>query len=53
MRSDAQPRGWEVKWGKNYDPNRSAEPLGGPRADGNWPGGDVQALEPNRFWSTS
>jgi hypothetical protein len=27
--------------GAGYDPNRSAEPLGGPRAGGNWPGGEV------------
>jgi hypothetical protein len=41
MRSDAQPRGWEVKWGEDYDPSRSAEPFGGPRAGGNRPGGEV------------
>jgi hypothetical protein len=40
MLSEAQPRGGKLKGGVDY-PNRSAEPPGGPRAGGNWPGGEA------------
>jgi RNA polymerase sigma factor (sigma-70 family) len=38
--------GGKLKWGAGYDPNRSDEPLGGPRAGGNWPGGRRASSSP-------